>query len=363
MRNRTFADLDRVVALGGGHGLGRVMSSLSSLGSRLTGIVTTTDNGGSTGRIRRSEGGIAWGDMRNCLNQLITEPSVASTMFEYRFGGNGELSGHNLGNLMLKALDHLSVRPLEAINLIRNLLKVEASLIPMSEQPVDLMAIDSEGHEIHGEVNIDQLALPPQELMLTPSVSATREAVQAIAEADLILIGPGGFYTSLLPILLLPEIAQALRRTPRHKWFTLKTSAGSTARMLAAMGSPDPRQIDGVGGAHPLSSKVGIVSPGNTPGVDLQFLFAQLQPNKDTVDTQPNCGNMLAAAVPFALETGMVKAQGDETTLRVLTVNTGMLSDVPLISVQRCTGTRRFPRSRWCWSGQRRTCRRSGWYK
>ena len=214
MRNRTFADLDRVVALGGGHGLGRVMSSLSSLGSRLTGIVTTTDNGGSTGRIRRSEGGIAWGDMRNCLNQLITEPSVASTMFEYRFSGNGELSGHNLGNLMLKALDNLSIRPLEAINLIKNLLKVEASLIPMSEQPVDLMAIDSEGHEIYGEVNIDQLKLPPQTLMLTPLVSATREAVEAIAEADLILIGPGSFYTSLLPILLLPDVAQAMRRTP-----------------------------------------------------------------------------------------------------------------------------------------------------
>lgn len=214
MRNRTFADLDRVVALGGGHGLGRVMSSLSSLGSRLTGIVTTTDNGGSTGRIRRSEGGIAWGDMRNCLNQLITEPSVASTMFEYRFSGNGELSGHNLGNLMLKALDNLSIRPLEAINLIKNLLKVEASLIPMSEQPVDLMAIDTEGHEIYGEVNIDQLKLPPQTLMLTPQVSATREAVEAIAEADLILIGPGSFYTSLLPILLLPDVAQAMRRTP-----------------------------------------------------------------------------------------------------------------------------------------------------
>lgn len=214
MRNRTFADLDRVVALGGGHGLGRVMSSLSSLGSRLTGIVTTTDNGGSTGRIRRSEGGIAWGDMRNCINQLIAEPSVASAMFEYRFGGNGELSGHNLGNLMLKALDHLSVRPLEAINLIRNLLKVDAFLIPMSEQPVDLVALDHEGHEVYGEVNIDQLAHIPQELMLSPPVPATREAVEAIAEADLLLIGPGSFYTSLLPILLLDEMAQALRRTP-----------------------------------------------------------------------------------------------------------------------------------------------------
>ncbi len=214
MRNRTLADLDRVVALGGGHGLGRVMSALSPLGSRLTGIVTTTDNGGSTGRIRRSEGGIAWGDMRNCLNQLITEPSVASAMFEYRFSGNGELSGHNLGNLMLKALDHLSIRPLEAINLIRNLLKVDAFLIPMSEQPVDLMAIDAEGNTVYGETDIDQLALPPQELMLTPTVSATREAVQAIAEADLILMGPGSFYTSLMPVLLLSEMAQALRRSP-----------------------------------------------------------------------------------------------------------------------------------------------------
>ena len=214
MRNRTFADLDRVVALGGGHGLGRVMSSLSSLGSRLTGIVTTTDNGGSTGRIRRAEGGIAWGDMRNCINQLIAEPSVASAMFEYRFSGNGELSGHNLGNLMLKALDHLSVRPLEAINLIRNLLKVDAFLIPMSEQPVDLMAIDHEGHEVYGEVNIAQLASVPRELMLSPPVPTTREAIEAIAEADLILIGPGSFYTSLMPILLLDEMAQALRRTP-----------------------------------------------------------------------------------------------------------------------------------------------------
>lgn len=213
MRNRTLADLDRVVALGGGHGLGRVMSSLSSLGSRLTGIVTTTDNGGSTGRIRRSEGGIAWGDTRNCLNQLITEPSVASAMFEYRFSGNGEPSGHNLGNLMLKALDHLSVRPLEAINLVRSLLKVDAALIPMSEQPVDLMAHDHEGNHVYGEVNVDQLTDMPQELMLSPHVHATREALDAIAQADVILIGPGSFLTSLMPLLLLDDLTQALRRS------------------------------------------------------------------------------------------------------------------------------------------------------
>lgn len=98
--------------------------------------------------------------------------------------------------------------------------------------------------------------------------------------------------------------------------------------LLAVMGSPDRRQIDGLGGANPLTSKVGIVRPGSRPGVDLDFLFAQLQPEKDTVDTTPNCGNMLAAVVPFALETGMVRAQGEESTFRVLTLNTGMACDI-----------------------------------
>src|SRR3954471_13534225 len=98
--------------------------------------------------------------------------------------------------------------------------------------------------------------------------------------------------------------------------------------LLAVMGSPDKRQIDGMGGAHPLTSKVGIVDRSSKPGVDLDFLFAQLQPDKDTVDTTPNCGYMLAAVVPFALETGLVKPKGDATTLRVLTLNTDMQCDI-----------------------------------
>jgi len=98
--------------------------------------------------------------------------------------------------------------------------------------------------------------------------------------------------------------------------------------LLAAMGSPDKRQIDGLGGAHPLTSKVGIVRRSETPGVDLDFLFAQLQPDKDTVDTSPNCGNMLAAVLPFALERGLLPLQEPVTTARVLTLNTGMQCDV-----------------------------------
>jgi len=100
------------------------------------------------------------------------------------------------------------------------------------------------------------------------------------------------------------------------------------AVLLAAMGSPDRRQIDGLGGAHPLTSKLGIVRRSKVPGVALDFLFAQLQPDKDTVDTTPNCGNMLAAVVPFAIETGMVEVQGDQSTYRVLTLNTNMQCDI-----------------------------------
>ena len=100
------------------------------------------------------------------------------------------------------------------------------------------------------------------------------------------------------------------------------------ALLLSVMGSPDARQIDGLGGADPLTSKVGIVRRGQAPGVDLEFLFAQVSVKEARVDTTPNCGNMLAAVAPFGLETGLVKPQGDVTTLRVLTRNTGTLSDI-----------------------------------
>lgn len=200
-----------VVALGGGHGLGRVLSSLAFLKEQLTGIVATTDNGGSTGRIRSQHGGIAWGDLRNCLNQIIVKPTVASALFEYRFEGNGELGGHSLGNLILYALEKLQIRPLEGLNLVRELLHVRANLIPMSESPVDLAATLDANRCIMGETAVDALTQMPLALHLTPQVQATPEAVQAIEKADLILLGPGSFFTSIMPNLLIPALAHALK--------------------------------------------------------------------------------------------------------------------------------------------------------
>ncbi|MNK43924.1 Gluconeogenesis factor [compost metagenome] len=211
MWQKNINDFDRVVAIGGGHGMGRVLSSLSFLGTRLTGIVTTTDDGGSTGRLRKSQECIAWGDLRNCLNQLVTESSIGSQLFEYRFTGRGELAGHNLGNLMLLALDNLCVRPLDAIRLISDMLHIAPSLLPMSEHPTDLCAHTVCGDQILGEVSIDQLTTPPRALSLNPIVPATREAIDALSQADMIILGPGSFLTSIMPPLLLSEIAEAIR--------------------------------------------------------------------------------------------------------------------------------------------------------
>lgn len=218
----TIYQQKKIVAIGGGHGLGRVLAALQNFGPNVTGIVTTTDNGGSTGRIRDCQGGIAWGDMRNCINQLITTPSIGSMLFEYRFKGSGELNGHNLGNLMLTALDNLSVRPLEAIQLIRSMLNVEVNILPMSEHPSDLKALACNGKWVHGETSVDEMSQDLLRLDLEPEVPATREAIRAIEKADCIIMGPGSFLTSMMPPLLLPELASAIYNNKKARVFFLE---------------------------------------------------------------------------------------------------------------------------------------------
>lgn len=213
MHNNKLNQFNNIVAVGGGHGLGRVLSALSFLGPKLTGIVATTDNGGSTGRLRQQQDCIAWGDLRNCLSQLSNHPSIGSLLFEYRFTGENELSGHNLGNLILLALDQLCVRPLEAVNLIRQLLKIETKVIPMSEEPTHLVAIEACGNRVFGETSVDGMDGHPIALSLEPMVTATCEACDAVRNADLVLLGPGSFLTSIMPPLLLPKFAKALNES------------------------------------------------------------------------------------------------------------------------------------------------------
>jgi uncharacterized cofD-like protein len=205
-------ELRSIVAFGGGTGLGRLLSALAPVGDRLTGVVATTDDGGSTGRLRSATGCIAWGDLRHCFNQICTEPTLGRLLFEYRFVDSGELTGHNLGNLMLLALDQLTARPLDAVRLVRDFLEVEPRLLPMSEEPAALEAEGPTGERATGETTVAEADWLPARLWLEPEVPATPEVIEAVSGADLILMGPGSFVTSVLPALLLPPIRQAVRR-------------------------------------------------------------------------------------------------------------------------------------------------------
>ena len=206
----------KVVAIGGGHGLGRVLSTLSFLGDQLTGIVATTDNGGSTGKLRKRASSIAWGDLRNCLTQLVDQDSVGSQLFNFRFDGKDELAGHNLGNLILYALNDIQTRPLDSIKLIRRILRVKTRVQPMSETPTDLMAFYAEGRCRVGELSVDDMATMPKNMMLAPLVKAMPETIKALENADLIILGPGSFLTSVVPPLLVRDISKAINKSKAH---------------------------------------------------------------------------------------------------------------------------------------------------
>ncbi|GAA0822311.1 uridine diphosphate-N-acetylglucosamine-binding protein YvcK [Colwellia asteriadis] len=205
-----------IVAIGGGHGLGRVLSSLSFMGNQLTGIVTTTDNGGSTGRLRKRSSSIAWGDLRNCLTQLVDDTSIGSQLFNFRFDGSDELSGHNLGNLILYGLGQVQSSPLDSIKLVRRILRVKTQVLPMSETPTDLMAFYPEGRCRLGEMSVDEMPIMPKNLMLAPLVKSITPCIKAIREADLIILGPGSFLTSIVPPLLVRDISNAIKERKGH---------------------------------------------------------------------------------------------------------------------------------------------------
>lgn len=205
-----------IVAIGGGHGLGRVLSTLSFMGDKLTGIVTTTDNGGSTGKLRKRSSTIAWGDLRNCLTELVDSDSIGSQLFNFRFDGSDELGGHNLGNLILYGLGEVQSRPLDSIKLVRSILRVKTQVLPMSEAPTDLMAFYPKGRCRVGELSVDEMSIMPKSLILAPLVKSLEPCINAINNADLIILGPGSFLTSIIPPLLVRDISKALENRKGH---------------------------------------------------------------------------------------------------------------------------------------------------
>jgi len=236
----------RVVALGGGTGLSTLLRGLKEHVVRrhdahatperpitdLAAIVTVTDDGGSSGRLRRENRILPPGDIRNCMVALSKDEALLGRLFQYRFHAGRGLTGHNFGNLFLAALTHITGDFAEAVRVSSKVLAIRGRIFPSTLSNVHLVATLENGRTVHGETRITASRAPIKKLALSPRhVRPLAEAIDAIKHADLILLGPGSLYTSILPNLLIPEIARAIAhsKAPRVYIANLMTQPGETA--------------------------------------------------------------------------------------------------------------------------------------
>jgi uncharacterized cofD-like protein len=220
-----------IVAIGGGTGLSTLLSGLKRYSSNLTAIVTVADDGGSSGVLRRELGVLPPGDIRNCLAALATEEPLLTRLFQYRFRAGTGLEGHSFGNLFLSALTAITGSLESAITASSRVLAVQGTVVPATNADVKLWAELEDGRRIEGESQIGHATSPIVRLGCTPErPPALPKALEAIASADLIVLGPGSLYTSLLPNLLVPELVNAISRSkaPRLYICNLMTQPGET---------------------------------------------------------------------------------------------------------------------------------------
>jgi uncharacterized cofD-like protein len=235
----------RVVALGGGTGLSALLRGLKEFVVRrsdqlptaerpitdLAAIVTVTDDGGSSGRLRRENRMLPPGDIRNCMVALAKDETLLTRLFQYRFHAGRGLTGHNFGNLFLTALTHVTGDFAEAVRVSAKVLAVRGRIFPSTISNVHLVATLVNGKHVHGETRISRSKIPIRSIQLNPRrVRPLPGVVEAIQRADLILMGPGSLYTSVIPNLLIPEIARAIVRSkaPRVYIANLMTQPGET---------------------------------------------------------------------------------------------------------------------------------------
>ncbi len=235
----------RVVALGGGTGLSALLRGLKEHVVRradrhatrerpiadLAAIVTVTDDGGSSGRLRRENRMLPPGDIRNCMVALSKDEALLGRLFQYRFHAGRGLVGHNFGNLFLAALTHVTGDFAEAVRVSSKVLAIRGRIFPSTISNVHLIATLANGQRVSGETKISRSRVPIRQIQLVPRrVRALPRAIDAIQKADLILMGPGSLYTSVIPNLLIPEIAQAIARSkaPRVYVANLMTQPGET---------------------------------------------------------------------------------------------------------------------------------------
>ncbi|MGC8486941.1 MAG: gluconeogenesis factor YvcK family protein [Clostridia bacterium] len=225
----------KVVALGGGTGMPTLLRGLKSSTSNITAIVTVADDGGSSGRLRGSLGMLPPGDVRNCLVALADAEPQMRDLFQYRFQ-DGELSGHSFGNLFIAAMERTTGDFVSALGELSRVLAVRGAVFPVTLDSVRLVAELEDGTRVEGESHIGQSRQPIRRVWLEPEMATPlMEAIRAIEEADLIVIGPGSLYTSVIPNLLVREVADAIRKSPAPVVYiaNVMTQPGETAAYTA----------------------------------------------------------------------------------------------------------------------------------
>jgi len=227
----------RIVAIGGGTGLSTLLRGLKEYTHNITAVVTVADDGGSSGRLRDSMGILPPGDIRNCLAALSNDETLITQLFQYRFVNRGEgLDGHSFGNLFISALSELSGSFEEAVAESGRVLSVHGRVLPSTLRDVRLVADLSLPHQmgevrVKGESRIPEVTGRVRRVWLEPdNPPAFPEVVKSLLAADLILLGPGSLYTSILPNLLVPDIAAAIRASQALKIFicNVATQPGET---------------------------------------------------------------------------------------------------------------------------------------
>lgn len=202
-----------IVALGGGTGLPLLLRACVALGYEPSAIVTMADDGGSSGRLRKEMGIVPPGDVRNCLVALASEEEQPlADLMSYRFKSGEGLAGHALGNLMIAALSDTEGGFEQAVKLLERHLKITGRVLPSTYENIELHGLDREGHIIQGQETLAMSSTPIAEVYLTPDLpQANPEALEALRSADYIFISPGSLYTSIIPNLLIRDIAPVIQ--------------------------------------------------------------------------------------------------------------------------------------------------------
>ncbi len=232
----------KAVALGGGHGLYATLLALRAITEDVTAVVTVADDGGSSGRLRRELGVLPPGDLRMALTALAADDSGGAhwrQLFQHRFGGTGALAGHAVGNLVMAGLLEVLGDPVAMLDELCGLLGVTGRVLPMTAEPLDIEAdvagLDGDQgivRRIRGQVAVATTPGRVHRVWLRPDrPQACAEAVRAVGEADIVVLGPGSWFTSVLPHLLVPDLADALAKTlaSRIVVLNLAPQSGETA--------------------------------------------------------------------------------------------------------------------------------------